>query len=390
MYRQQARLRYPIRLGGLSAIIGLSILTVFSRSALGGSLLVSWGAVQDSRVAGYKVKYGIASGSYSQNMGVGNVTSATLPGLTEGSTYYLVVVATDSAQVEGLPSAEVSGVVLKASSAASSSVTNNSAVITWQTNKASSSQVSYGTSTAYGSSSPLNSTLVTSHSVTLTGLSASTTYHYQVQSTDQGGSTSVLGDFTFATAAVAPPTISGVAGSGVTANAATITWTTSTASDSQVDYGTTTAYGSSTALNTAMVTSHSAGLSGLTAATTYHYRVKSKDAAGNLATSGDFTFTTTTTPSVLTVTSDSPKSGSPGTKVVIAGKGFGSTQGTSIVNFGSLTASATAWSDTSITSAVPANAPSGNVVITVTVKGNKSNGVNFKIKLSAPGQPHVN
>src|SRR5205085_11102400 len=34
-----------------------------------------------------------------------------------------------------------------------------------------------------------------------------------------------------------PPTISAVASSGVTATAATITWTTDEASDSQVDYG---------------------------------------------------------------------------------------------------------------------------------------------------------
>src|SRR5206468_7054954 len=40
------------------------------------------------------------------------------------------------------------------------------------------------------------------------------------------------------------------------------------------------------------MTSHSVGLSGLTASTLYHYRVKSKDAAGNLAVSADFTFTT--------------------------------------------------------------------------------------------------
>ena len=40
------------------------------------------------------------------------------------------------------------------------------------------------------------------------------------------------------------------------------------------------------------MTSHSASLSGLAANTLYHYRVKSRDAAGNLATSGDFTFTT--------------------------------------------------------------------------------------------------
>src|SRR4029450_10301370 len=41
------------------------------------------------------------------------------------------------------------------------------------------------------------------------------------------------------------------------------------------------------------VTSHSVAVSGLSPSTTYHYRVKSKDAAGNLATSGDLTFTTT-------------------------------------------------------------------------------------------------
>ena len=63
-------------------------------------------------------------------------------------------------------------------------------------------------------------------------------------------------------------------------------------SDSQVEYGLTTTYGSSTTVNPAMVTSHSQSLSGLTPSTLYHYRVKSRDASGNLATSGDFLLTT--------------------------------------------------------------------------------------------------
>jgi hypothetical protein len=45
-----------------------------------------------------------------------------------------------------------------------------------------------------------------------------------------------------------------------------------------------------------MVTTHSVALSGLTGSTLYHYRVKSKDTSGNLATSGDFTFTTAPAP----------------------------------------------------------------------------------------------
>ena len=89
-----------------------------------------------------------------------------------------------------------------------------------------------------------------------------------------------------------PPVISNVAAGSITSSGATITWTTDEAADSQVDYGLTTAYGSSTTLDTTLVTSHSQALTGLTASTLYHYRVKSRDAAGNLATSGDSTFTT--------------------------------------------------------------------------------------------------
>ena len=90
-----------------------------------------------------------------------------------------------------------------------------------------------------------------------------------------------------------PPIISAVASSGITVNTATITWTTNEVSNSQTEYGFTTSYGSSTTLDITKVTSHSALLSGLTAGTTYHYRVKSADAAGNLAVSSDYTFITT-------------------------------------------------------------------------------------------------
>ena len=89
-----------------------------------------------------------------------------------------------------------------------------------------------------------------------------------------------------------PPVVSAVSAMNITTSGATISWTTNEASDTQVEYGTTTSYGSSTPVNSAMTTSHSAGLSGLSASTLYHYRVKSRDAAGNLATSGDQTFTT--------------------------------------------------------------------------------------------------
>ncbi len=88
------------------------------------------------------------------------------------------------------------------------------------------------------------------------------------------------------------PVISTVQATGVTGTGATINWTTNEDSDTQVEYGTTTGYGSSTTLNTNLVTAHTQTLTGLSANTLYHYRVKSKDASGNLATSIDYTFTT--------------------------------------------------------------------------------------------------
>jgi hypothetical protein len=94
---------------------------------------------------------------------------------------------------------------------------------------------------------------------------------------------------------VTPPTISAIQSTTITSSGATITWTTNENADTQVEYGTTTSYGSSTTLATGMVTSHSQGLSGLNASTLYHFRVKSRDAAGNLATSADNTFTTSAT-----------------------------------------------------------------------------------------------
>jgi hypothetical protein len=89
-----------------------------------------------------------------------------------------------------------------------------------------------------------------------------------------------------------PPTISRVRSSGVTASAATVSWITNEAADAQVEYGTTTALGSLTPLAPALVQSHTVQLSGLRAGTRYYYRVKSRDAAGNLTSSTSSSFTT--------------------------------------------------------------------------------------------------
>ncbi len=88
------------------------------------------------------------------------------------------------------------------------------------------------------------------------------------------------------------PIISSISSGTPTQTSATITWTTNEASNSQINYGLSSSYTASSTLNTATTTSHSETITGLTANTTYHYRVRSTDFAGNIATSSDQTFTT--------------------------------------------------------------------------------------------------
>ncbi|MFN8008610.1 MAG: fibronectin type III domain-containing protein [Terriglobia bacterium] len=169
------------------------------------------------------------------------------------------------------------------------------ATISWTTNEASDTQVEYGTTTAYGSTTTLNTGMVTAHSQGLSGLTASTTYNYRVRSKDAAGNQAFSGNFSFKTTAgsdTTAPSITGIQVSSITTSTAQIGWTTDESSDTQVEYGPTTSYGSSTPLVTTLVANHLQILGNLTAGTVYHYRVKSKDASGNLAVSTDFTFTT--------------------------------------------------------------------------------------------------
>ncbi len=59
-------------------------------------------------MSGYRIRYGQVSGSYSQTLDVGNTTSAIIANLNNGTTYYFVVVAYNSAAMTSPPSNEVS------------------------------------------------------------------------------------------------------------------------------------------------------------------------------------------------------------------------------------------------------------------------------------------
>ena len=95
------------------------------------------------------------------------------------------------------------------------------------------------------------------------------------------------------------PVISALSPGTPTANGTTITWTTGEAADRRVVYRTAAqaTWFKTTTRGTGLATSHAVPLSGLAPGTTYTYQVRSRDAAGNLATqTGTFTTVATSSP----------------------------------------------------------------------------------------------
>jgi hypothetical protein len=174
--------------------------------------------------------------------------------------------------------------------------TANGAQITWTTDENADQQVEYGPTAAYGATTVLEQTGAKTHTVLMSGLQPGALYHYRALSRDKAGNLAVSADGTFtAPGDATAPVITFGSVNGVTTTSVSIGWSTDEPSDAQVEYGTTAAYGASSPLNSSLQRSHVVALTGLqpgVSGTLYHYRVKSRDAAGNLATTADATFTT--------------------------------------------------------------------------------------------------
>lgn len=160
----------------------------------------------------------------------------------------------------------------------------------------------YGTTTAYGSLTPIQIIPAGSGgsqqvSAALAGLVPGTEYHLRFVLNDAAGTVHGA-DVAFTTAAPSPPTLSAARVGSITASGAILSATVNPgASDTgvEVEYGTSTAYGLTSAIQTIPGGSGAGGvqiqLSGLTAGTTYHADVIATNADGS-AESEDLVFTT--------------------------------------------------------------------------------------------------
>ncbi|NCU41884.1 MAG: hypothetical protein EOM19_04150, partial [Candidatus Moranbacteria bacterium] len=100
----------------------------------------------------------------------------------------------------------------------------------------------------------------------------------------------------FFSAQAAFPVISNVSVSNVTAQGATVSWTTDIPASSLVDFGTSTAYGTTMGNPDALVTSHSVVLTGLFPLTQHYFQVRSSNGGDQtINNNGGTGFTVTTT-----------------------------------------------------------------------------------------------
>ena len=166
-------------------------------------------------------------------------------------------------------------------------INRNSAVITWETNESADSTIQCGLTAAYGLT-VFNPSFVVSHGLTMNDLAEGTLYHCRACSKDSPGNSACSADCTFTTLDETPPVISGLICTDITPTSFRVIWNTDESASSFVEYGLIVGppY-SNNAGSSDPVLTHSVTVSGLSPATTYHYRLRTGDASGNEALSVD-------------------------------------------------------------------------------------------------------
>lgn len=142
----------------------------------------------------------------------------------------------------------------------------------------------------------INATNVTGTSFTATGLLPGTSYNYYIVAKDAAGNQSVLGN-TLVVSTAAPDTQPPASPANLTATIITQTsftlkWNASTDNTGVTGYD---VYQNGIKINVANITTTTYNITGLTAATTYSFTVKAKDAAGNVSVESVLLIVTTLT-----------------------------------------------------------------------------------------------
>src|SRR6266516_3449893 len=297
--------------GELPATIPLPPIAHPATYIASNSFTANWSSV--SGATGYRLDVSTNS-SFStyvagyQTLNVGNATSRSVTGLNASTTYYYRVRAYNGAGTSGnsnvvsvttlSPTGPPVAITNPATLIASFSATLNGSVDPH--GLTTTVYFQYGTTISYGSttlSQIKTGNTYQSISANLGGLTANTTYHLRLVATNSAG-TRYGTDRTFTTLTATGPPV-------VITNAATLIASFSATLNGSVDphgltttvhfqYGTTTSYGLTTAPQSKSGNTYqnvAASISGLTASTTYHFRIVATNSSGTTY-GADRTFTT--------------------------------------------------------------------------------------------------
>ena len=268
-------------------------------SAASGKPVLTWNAVPGA--TSYKVYRATSkSGTYSL-LGTVTATSYTNTGAKEGTTYYYKVKAANGAG-ESAYSNVVSGkVVVTPKPAAPVVKIGNSAasgkpVLTWNAVSGATSYKVYRATSQNGTYSLLGT--VTATSYTNTGAKAGTTYYYKVKAVNSVGESAYSNTVSGRAKAVTPKLSAPVVkiGNSSTSGKPMLTWNAVSGATSYKVYRATSQNGTYSLLGTVTTTSYTN--TGAKAGTTYYYKVKAVNSAGESAysniVSGRATVTTLT------------------------------------------------------------------------------------------------
>jgi PKD repeat protein len=261
------------------------LLMLLALRAFAGSVTLAWDPVSSSSVAGYIVHYGSTAGNYSSKIDVGNTTTSSMLNLNDGATYHFAVTAYDASHTESAYSNDVSATIACTTPPAgfTASTTSGVAPLALNFTSTSTGDISryawtFGDGTTSTAQNP-------SHLYSAAG-----TYTVSLALTGCGGSNTVTKTnyitVTVLTSDTSPPTApASLAASASGSTSVNLTWTASSDNVGVTGYMIERCQGAacSTFAQIATVTARTFGDSGLAAGTSYSYRARATDAAGNLS-----------------------------------------------------------------------------------------------------------
>jgi len=268
--------------------------------------------IQVSFQYGTTTQYGFTTTAQSGGSanGVVSVTPVPIANLVSGTTYHYRLVATNGVDTVLGPDGTFTTLAAPQppsfSDLGPSGLDDYDATINASINaqgQATTWSVAYGTTNAYGTTvsagSAGNASAAAPFSLALGGLTADTTYHYQIIATNNTGTT-VGPDRTFTT--LTPPTVSTAAASAPGATTVVLNGSVNPngfATTYSFQYGLTSSYGSTTSSASAgsgqALASASLSVGGLSASTTYHFRAVATNGP-DVTYGADQTFTTVAPP----------------------------------------------------------------------------------------------